>query len=96
MPRHPKKGVASQRKAEVQGAIIDGVAGVAYPKPEKVLKYMQLGKLLLEQDMCTQKQVQVVGGGLVYFSMFRRPLLGCLNCLWRFITSFDGYPPSSS
>ena len=93
VPRHPKKGVASQRKAEVQGAIIDGVAGVAYPKPEKVLKYMQLGKLLLEQDMCTQKQVQVVGGGLVYFSMFRRPLLGCLNCLWRFITSFDGYPP---
>lgn len=93
VPRHPKKGVASQQVAEVQGAIVDGVAGVAYPKPAKVLKYMQLGRLLLEQHQCTQKQAQVVAGGLVYFSMFRRPLLGCLNSIWKFITSFDGLPP---
>ena len=93
VPRHPKKGVASQKIAEVQGAIVDGLAGVAYPKPEKVLKYMQLSKLLLEQTMCTQKQAQIVAGGLVYFSMFRRPLLGCLNEIWRFITGFEGSPP---
>ena len=93
VPRHPKKGVASQRRAEVQGAIVDGTAGVAYPKPEKILKYMQLSRLLLEQQVCTQKQAQVVAGGLVYFSMFRRPLLGCLNDIWKFITGFDGSPP---
>ena len=93
VPRHPKKGVASQRRAEVQGAVIDGVAGLAFPKPEKILKYAQLGLLLLDARQCTQKQVQVVGGGFVYFCMFRRPLLGCLNALWKFITSFEGYPP---
>lgn len=25
--------------------------------------------------------------------MFRRPLLGALNHLWRFIEEFRGYPP---
>ena len=45
------------------------------------------------QDRCAQKQVQVVGGGFVYFCMFRRPLLGSLNALWQFITSFEGSPP---
>lgn len=93
VPRHPKKGVASQRKAEVQGAVVDGQAGLAYPKPEKLLKYSQLGLHLLNSHRCTQKQVQVVGGGFVYFCMFRRPLLGCLNALWQFITSLEGYPP---
>ena len=93
IPRHPKKGVASQLKAEVQGAIVDGSRGIAFPKPEKVVKYLALGKLLLQQNVCTQKQVQVVGGGFVYFTMFRRPLLGALNAVWRFITSFEGYPP---
>ena len=30
-----------------------------------------------------------VCGGLVYFSMFRRPLLGCLNSVWQLIESFN-------
>ena len=93
VPRHPKKGVARQLVAEVQGAIVDGEQGLAYPKVEKVLKYAQLAKLLLEEGRCTQKQVQVVGGGMVYISMFRRPLLGGLNHIWQFILSFEGYPP---
>eukprot|EP00438_Fugacium_kawagutii_P030551 Skav236000 [mRNA] locus=scaffold348:439265:442676:+ [translate_table: standard] len=93
VPRHPKKGVAQQALAEVQGAIVDGEAGVIYPKPEKVLKYLQLTKLLLNAAECSQKQAQIVGGGLVYFAMFRRPLLGGLNHLWQFIVSFEGYPP---
>ena len=49
--------------------------------------------MLLDADQCTQKQVQVVGGGFVYCAMFRRPLLGSLNALWTFISSFEGYPP---
>ena len=92
IPRHPKKGVASQGKAEVQGAIVDGEEGIAFPKPEKVIKYLSLAKLLLTQHECTQKQAQVIGGGFVYFTMFRRPLLGALNAIWQFITSFEGYP----
>lgn len=59
----------------------------------KVLRYLQLTKKLLEAGVCSQKQAQVVGGGLVYFALLRRPLLGSLNHLWKFIKSFEGYPP---
>ena len=93
IPRHPKKSVTQQRLAEVQGAIVDGTQGIAYPKPEKVLKYCQLACHLLQEGVCTQRQAQVVGGGFVYMAMFRRPLLGSLNALWKFITSFEGSPP---
>ena len=93
VPRHPKKGVARALKAEVQGAIIDGVKGIAYPKPAKVLKYAQLGSLLLGEKRCSVKQIQIVAGGLVYMSMFRRPLLGSLNAVWRFVQEFKHYPP---
>ena len=29
----------------------------------------------------------------MYMSMFRRPLLGSLNAVWRFIEEFKHYPP---
>ena len=93
VPRHPKKGVARATEAEVQGALVDGVAGLAAPKVEKIAKYLQLTRLMIQAGSATQKQAQIVGGGLVYMSMFRRPLLGSLNHLWSFIVSFDGYPP---
>eukprot|EP00438_Fugacium_kawagutii_P023236 Skav223681 [mRNA] locus=scaffold3470:134573:139091:+ [translate_table: standard] len=93
VPRHPKKSVEQQRTAEVQGAIIDGSLGVAYPKPDKILKYCHFGRKLLEQSHCTQRQAQVVGGGFVYMCMFRRPLLGSLNHIWKFITKCEGLPP---
>eukprot|EP00438_Fugacium_kawagutii_P022785 Skav228490 [mRNA] locus=scaffold1092:243812:246136:- [translate_table: standard] len=93
VPRHPKKAVSSQLKAEVQGGIVDGHAGVIYPKPEKVIKYALLTKMLLEQQVCSLIQIQIVGGGLVYLAMFRRPLLGALNHIWKFVTSFEGFPP---
>eukprot|EP00435_Cladocopium_sp_Y103_P016211 s3739_g4.t1 len=93
VPRHPKKAVSCRTIAEVQGAIVDGHLGMAYPKVEKVLKYAHLSRLLLEAGEATQKQMQIVGGGLVYISMFRRPLLGCLNHVWQFILQCEGYPP---
>lgn len=37
-PRHPNKAVSRSLQAEVQGAIIDGQAGIAYPKLVKVYK----------------------------------------------------------
>eukprot|EP00438_Fugacium_kawagutii_P018174 Skav226118 [mRNA] locus=scaffold1047:61528:65921:- [translate_table: standard] len=93
IPRHPKKSVERSFKAEVQGAILDGRKGCAYPKPEKVLKYTQLGMLLLSSRCCSQKQLQVVAGGLVYMATFRRPLMGGLNKIWTFIEEFNHYPP---
>ena len=49
VPNHPKKSVVQQSVAEVQGAILDGVEGIAFPKKEKVLKYTQLAFLILKQ-----------------------------------------------
>lgn len=93
IPRHPKKSVVRKSVAEVQGAIVDGTKGVAFPKTEKLLRYMMLGLRFFYSGSATQKEAQVVGGGLVYVSMFRRPLLGGLNAIWAFISSFEGYPP---
>ena len=92
IPRHPKKGVARQPKAEVQGAQVDGILGIALPKVDKILRCAYLAKLLLEEGKSSQKQMQVVGGGFVYAAMFRRPLLGSLNHIWQFIVSCTGYP----
>ena len=93
IPRHPKKAVARQTCAEVQGALVDGQVGIAYPKVDKILRYAHLAVLLLKAGCATQKQMQVVGGGLVYMAMFRRPLLSGLNHVWQFIVEAEGHPP---
>ena len=92
IPRHPKKAVAREFVAEVQGALVDGKQGIARPKPDKVGKYIGLAWQLLQEGRCTQKQLQVVAGGLVYMTMFRRPLLGSLNAIWEAIEDFNRSP----
>ena len=95
VPRHPKKAVARQVIAEVQGALVDGHEGTARPKPEKICKYVGLAWELLRNGRASQKQLQVVAGGMVYMTMFRRPLLGSLNSIWAEIESFnDGSFPT--
>ena len=89
IPRNLKKSVSRMTKAEIQGAEVDGQRGVAYPRESKLLKYVSAALQVCSQKLVTQKQLQVVCGGLVYFSMFRRPLLGCLNSIWKFIESFN-------
>ena len=89
LPRHPGKAVSRQAVAEVQGAVVDGVRGLAYPKGQKLSKYITIAHHLMEETMATQRQMQVVCGGLVYFSTFRRQLLGGLNACWAFIESFN-------
>ncbi len=89
VPRNVKKSVSRSLSCEVQGAQVDGVAGIAYPRESKLLKYVSAALKVCSQSMVTQKQLQVVCGGLVYFSMFRRQLLGGLNAVWTFIESFN-------
>ena len=93
IPRHPKKAVVRASRAEVQGAIVDGQQGIAFPKIEKVLKYAHLAKLVVQAGEATQKQMQIIGGGFVYICMFRRPLLGSLNHIWQFIVKAGQEPP---
>ena len=93
LPRHPKKSVQQLTQAEIQGAIVDGRTGLVKPKPDKVLRYIELALLLLKTGEANQRQLQIVCGGFVYFCMFRRALLGALNAVWQFIVSFEGEPP---
>ena len=91
VPRNEKKSVQRSLRCEMQGAIIDGERGTAYPREVKLGKYFSLALALVGAAGGTQKQWQVVCGGLVYVSMFRRPLLGSLNAVWQHIESFkDG------
>ena len=89
MPRHTGKSVSRKSVAEVQGAILDGVRGVAYPKGAKFIKYVAMAILFCRQDFCSQRQAQVICGGLVYFTTFRRQMLGSLNAVWQFIQDFN-------
>ena len=92
LPRHPKKSVAQSLEAEVQGAWVDGKQGVVMAKPSKVVKYLRLVMEVLREGKASQKELQVVGGGLVYLAMFRRPLLCGLNHIWQDIVSLNGKP----
>jgi len=84
LPRHPKKAVTRELRAEVQGALVLGDVGVALPKPSKILQYILLCFELLRRGECKLRELQVVVGGFVYFCLFRRPLLCALNQVWRF------------
>ena len=94
MPRNVKKSVMRSLGAEVQGAYVDGELGLAFPREGRLLKYIAAAFTLLGALTVSQRELQVVCGGLVYFSMFRRQLLGCLNAVWRFIESFNELPGS--
>eukprot|EP00438_Fugacium_kawagutii_P021703 Skav224769 [mRNA] locus=scaffold1604:630943:636934:- [translate_table: standard] len=89
VPRNMKKAVARSTQAEVQGAQVDGKLGVAYPREAKLLRYAGATLRVLSQHKVSQKQMQVVCGGLVYVATFRRQLLGTLNAVWKFIESFN-------
>eukprot|EP00435_Cladocopium_sp_Y103_P064326 s581_g26.t1 len=58
VPRNVKKAVQRSAKAELQGAIVDGVAGVAYPKDSKLAKYLGMAWALASQKWASQKQWQ--------------------------------------
>ena len=92
LPRNLKKSVESSRFAEIQGAEIDGVLGCATPKLSKLARYLAIALKFLRSSKCTQKQVQICAGGLVYVAMYQRPLMSCLNRIWTFITSFSRFP----
>eukprot|EP00438_Fugacium_kawagutii_P025257 Skav212859 [mRNA] locus=scaffold786:278107:283976:+ [translate_table: standard] len=89
VPRNVKKSVQRSSHCEMQGAYVDGVAGFACPRGSKLAKYLFLAFMLALSPTATQKEWQVVCGGLVYFAMFRRPLLGCLNKVWSHIESYN-------
>ena len=85
MPRNEKKSVSESNVAEVQGAWIDGVQGICCAKASKVTKYLLAVVEVVKQGRASQKQLQMLAGGLVYLFSFRRCLMSCLNEIWTFI-----------
>ena len=94
LPTHPKKSVQQEAQAEVQGAWVDGERGTMSAKPSKVARYVRLVLEVLRLGKASQKELQVVCGGLVYVAMFKRPLLGALNQVWRAIVDMEHLPRS--
>eukprot|EP00438_Fugacium_kawagutii_P012022 Skav218164 [mRNA] locus=scaffold5213:63405:66158:- [translate_table: standard] len=92
LPIHPKKSIDREWLAEVQGALIDGEKGVVLAKPSKVAKYVGLVLRVLLAGKASQRELQVIGGGMVYIAMFRRPLLCGLNALWQVIVELEAKP----
>ena len=92
VPKNMKKAVERSPYCEVQGTTVDGNKGRAFPRKGKLSKYFNLALSLVDLPVARQKQWQVVCGGLDYFSMFRRPLLGSLNRVWSHIESFNDAP----
>eukprot|EP00438_Fugacium_kawagutii_P015746 Skav233435 [mRNA] locus=scaffold1486:284964:287666:- [translate_table: standard] len=90
VPRKTQKSVQRATKCEVQGATVDGTLGVAYPRESKLCKYLQMAFMLITASSASLKQWQVTCGGLVYFAMFRRSLLGSLNQVWAHMEDFGG------
>ena len=93
IPRHPKKSVSRQCRAEVQGSLVLGDMGIAIAKPQKVLQYMGMAISLLKKGESNLKEMQVVCGGFVYLTTFRRELLSGLNHVWHFMEHLKMYPP---
>ena len=72
IPRNMKKSV-------VQGAKLDGEAGVAFPRETKLVKYLGAALTTVRQSRVTQRQMQ----------------LCCLNSVWQFIESFNDSPETT-
>ena len=49
LPRHPGKAVSRKALAEVQGAVLDGERGIAYPKGQKLSKYITIAYQLVNE-----------------------------------------------
>ena len=64
IPRHPKKAVTRQQRAEVQGSLVLGDKGIAIPKPQKIAQYVSLTLGLLKRGESKLREMQVVCGGL--------------------------------
>ena len=96
VPANQKKSVSRASTAEVQGALVDGVRNIAYPKPEKFVRYLRASFFLLCQTVASLKQLQIALGGLVYLFQFRRPLMANLNECWSFLVELGRQDPSGT
>ena len=73
-----------------RGAVVDGRRDLRTLRGQKLSKYVTVAQKLMAETYMRPSAMQVVCGGLVHFSTFRRQLLGGLSLCWSFIESFNG------
>eukprot|EP00438_Fugacium_kawagutii_P016687 Skav223981 [mRNA] locus=scaffold1107:398003:399442:- [translate_table: standard] len=76
VPRNTKKAVQRSSRCEMQGALVDGVAGIACPRDGKLAKYLFLAFKLCQQQYTSQKECQGVCGGQCLDDLCWVPLIG--------------------
>ncbi len=81
-----KKRKAAAVVAEELGAAFHGEQRVMGVTEERVLKLIQATLWIVAKPRMSKKLLQIVVGRWVHVFQFRRPAMGCLSTVWRYIT----------
>ena len=82
-----KKRVSNCMAVEELGALIDGDLGFLGGSPKRFCKLLQATLGVLSQKILSRKEAQVIAGRWVHVLQFRRPGMGFLDNVWKFINS---------
>ena len=82
-----KKRVENAMAVEELGALVEGRLGFLGGSPKRFCKLVQATLGILCQPTLSRKQAQIVAGRWVHVLQFRRPGMGFLDHVWKFINS---------
>lgn len=82
-----KKRVSNCMAVEELGALIEGKLGLLGGSPKRFCKLLQATLGVLSQRTLSRKQAQIIAGRWVHVLQFRRPGMGFLDGIWKFVNS---------
>ena len=85
VPRGEGKEVLKTFKAERLGALIDGAVGKITGTPKKLLQTLSLVNFVLRQREVDKTLVEMCSGRLIHRMQFRRPTMGALTRIWKYL-----------
>lgn len=82
-----KKRVSNCMAVEELGALIEGRVGLVGGSPKRFCRLLQATLGVLSQKVLLRKQAQIIADRWVHVLQFRRPGMGFLDGVWKFINS---------
>ena len=86
LPRHPKKSLPLQetevRQVSFTGWILDLKRQVVFPNTNKVLQ-LQRTIRSIDRESITVRELMTLTGKVIWYSLSQRPLLSCLDSIFR-------------